>query len=60
MIPIKKNKDSRGHGDYLEEEFLEAIESFGHHYSNIIFVNAQHKYKFTGLFGDVRMLVLYK
>jgi hypothetical protein len=60
VYPIIKNKDDRGHGDYLEEELLEAIESFDQHYSNIIFVNAQHKYRYTGLYGEVKMLVLYK
>jgi hypothetical protein len=60
IYPIIKNKDDRGHGDYLEEEFLEAIEPFEQYYSNIIFVNSQHKYKYTGMYGEVRMLVLYK
>jgi hypothetical protein len=60
IYPIIKNKDGRGHGDYLEEELSEAIEPFKQYYSNILFVSAQHKYKYTGLYGDVRMLVLYK
>jgi hypothetical protein len=60
IYPLIKTKDDRGHGDYLEEEFSEAIEPFKKYYSNIVFVSAQHKYKYTGLYGDVRMLVLYK
>ena len=60
IYPIIKNKDGRGHGDYLEEEIQEAIEPFKQYYSNIVLVSSQHKYKYTGLYGDVRMLVLYK
>jgi hypothetical protein len=60
VYPIVKNKDNRGFGDYSEEEFAEAIEPFRKHYSNIIFVDAKHDYKYTGLNGNLRMLVLYK
>jgi hypothetical protein len=59
IYPIIKNRD-KGHGDYMEEEFSEAIEPFKQYYSNIVFVDAKHNYKYTGLNGNLKMLVLYK
>ena len=60
IFPLIKNKDNRGHGDYVEEELSEAIEPFKKYYSDILFIGPQHKYKYTGLYGETRMLILYK
>jgi SAM-dependent methyltransferase len=60
IYPIMKNKNNGGYGDYVEEEFAEAIEPFKKYYSDIVFVNAENRYKYTGLYGEVRMLVLTK
>jgi len=59
IYPIIKN-GHKGHGDYMEEEFAKAIEPFRQYYSNIVFVDAKHTYKYTGLNGNLKMLVLYK
>lgn len=60
IFPLIKNKEGRGHGDYVEEELASAIEPFIENYSNVTFVSPKHKYEYNGLYGEVKLLILYK
>ncbi len=46
--------------DYLPQVLDENLKSIKEHYSDLVLVTPSHKYKYTGQYGEVRMLVLYK
>ena len=46
--------------DYLPEILDQHFQSVQKYYSNMVLVTPSHKYKYTGQYGEVRMLVLHK
>lgn len=54
---MKMNDD---HGDYVEEVFETMITPFLKNYSDVTWISPKHKYAYSGLYGEIRMLLLIK
>jgi SAM-dependent methyltransferase len=46
--------------DRCDDDFAKAIESFKQHYSNIYFIETKHKFQYSGLHQNDKLLILIK